>query len=107
MPELRRRLSAVEKQIININSADVRIKIMGTVIGIGERSLVLDDGTGKIDIVFDDLPSYLIPGQIIKIIARISPLAEGFECQGECIQQLDSNFDIRLYKLAKEIVSRK
>lgn len=103
---IKRRLPAVEKSIKEIDAdKDVRVRILGTVIGYGQSSLILDDGTGNIEVVFEERPSYVNQGQIIRVIARIIPLTEGFECRGEIVQLLDG-IDINLYKQSKLIIGK-
>ena len=105
MPEerlIRRRLPAIEKEIAYIQpEMDVRVRLMGTVIDSGPNSVVIDDGSGKAEIYFDEQQN-VHPGQFIKIITRILPLIDGFECRGEVIQTMDG-FNLDLYKKAKEI----
>ena len=103
MPEIRRRLPGIEKEISSIQpETDVRVRLTGTVIDVGTNSMVLDDGTGKIEIVLEDQPQINV-GQTARVIARILPLIDGFQCRGEVVQTLDG-FDLDLYKKAKDIV---
>jgi len=106
MPEekfLRRRLPAVERRIIDIHpEIDVRVKLIGTVIDTSANSMILDDGTGKVEIILDEQP-YFQPGQLVKVIARVLPLIDGFECKGETIQNLEG-FNLDLYRKAKEVI---
>jgi len=106
MPEerlIRRRLPAIERKITEIHpEMDVRVKLMGTVIDFSSNSIVLDDGSGKVEIFFEKGP-LVQKGQLIKVITRVLPLIDGFECRGECIQNLD-DFDIDLYKKAKDLI---
>jgi len=99
----RRRLPAIEKRIADIHSeSDVRVRLTGTVIDSGPNSIILDDGSGKIEIYFEEQPK-VTNGQLLRVIARILPLIDGYECRGEVIQNLD-NFNLELYKKAKELV---
>ena len=107
MPEekIRRRLPSTEKMVIDIRpETDVRVKLIGTVIDSSENSLILDDGTGKIEITFDE-PVFINNNQLVKVIARIIPLIDGFECKGEVLQTLDK-FDLALYRKARDIIRR-
>ena len=98
---MRKRKPAVEKKITDIKpDKDIRVRILGTVIGKGNSTLILDDGSSQIEVVFEEDLSNIKQGQLIRIIARILPLTEGFECKGECIQNMDG-FDIELYKSAR------
>ena len=105
MPEdsnnlMRKRKPAIERKITEIQpDKDIRVRLLGTVINSGQNTIMLDDGSSQIEVLFDDDLSDIKQGQLIRIIARILPLVEGFECKGECIQKLDG-FDIELYKSA-------
>ncbi len=71
MPEerlIRRRLPALEKRVSEIQpDSDVRVRLTGTVIDSSANSIVLDDGSGKIEIYFEDQPK-VKNGQMIRII---------------------------------------
>lgn len=103
MPEerlIRRRLPSVEKSISDIHpDSDVRIRIIGTVIDVGPNSIVLDDGSGKIEVYFEEVPS-VRQGQMVRVITRILPLIDGYECRGEVLQSLEG-FNLELYKKAR------
>ena len=102
---MRRRLVAIERKIEEIQpESDVRVRITGTIIDTGPNSIVIDDGSGKIDISFEREP-LVREGQLIRVITRVLPLIDGFECRGEAIQALDG-FNINLYNKAKEIAKR-
>lgn len=100
MPEeklIRRRLPAIEKAISDIHpDSDVRLRLMGTVIDTGPNSIIIDDGSGKTEVYFEELPQ-VRPGQLVRVLARILPLIDGFECKGEVLQDL-SGFNLELYR---------
>lgn len=99
-----KRLPAVEKTISDIDPKnDVRVRITGTVIDSSDNSIVIDDGSGKVEVLFEKPTTYLREGQFIRVVTRILPLIDGFECKGEVIQNMD-NFDLSLYKDARKIV---
>jgi len=108
MPEerlIRRRLPAIDKKIEDIHpEMDVRVRLTGTVIDVSSNFIVIDDGSGKAEISFEDQPN-VNRGQLIRVITRVLPLIDGFECRGECIQTLDG-FDTDLYNKAKGLVKR-
>ena len=106
MPEeIRRRLPSMERSIIDIRpETDVRVKLIGTILDATENTLILDDGTGKLEITFDD-PVFVNSNQLVKVIARIIPMIDGFECKGEVLQVLDK-FDLDLYRKARDIIRR-
>jgi hypothetical protein len=103
MPEeklIRRRLPAIEKAVSDIHpDSDVRIRVTGTIIDIGPNSVVLDDGSGKVEVYFEEMPE-VKQGQMVRVISRIIPLIDGYECKGEVLQTLEG-FNIELYKKAR------
>jgi hypothetical protein len=100
---IKRRLPAIEKSISEIHpDSDVRIRIMGTIIDIGPNSLVLDDGSGKMEVYFEEVPK-VRQGQFVRVLSRIVPLIDGFECNGEVLQDL-TGFNLDLYKKARSMV---
>ena len=101
-----KRLPAIERRISEINpKVDVRVRIVGTVLGNSDNTIVIDDGSGKTEIYFNSPVDYIKCGQTIRVMTRIMPLIDGFECRGECIQNLES-FDVSLYKDVMKIISR-
>jgi hypothetical protein len=107
--EIRKRLPAINKNISEINpDTDVRVRLMGIVIDTKENSLILDDGSAQTEIIFEDNNDVLgiENGQKLRIVTRILPLMGGFECRGECIQQLNG-FNLSLYKSALSIINHK
>lgn len=104
---IRRRLPAVEKTISDIKPEDVRVRLLGMIIGMTGSSLIFDDGSGKTEIVFDGPENLagLNNGQMVRVVARVLPLIDGFECRGECVQSLEG-FDIALYKRARELIAK-
>lgn len=44
------------KQVSDVKTTDSRVSLLGKIIGAGENSFVLDDGTGKIEIMSDFIP---------------------------------------------------
>jgi len=106
--QFRRRLPALERKIVEISAdRDVRVRLTGMVIGVSESSLMMDDGTGKVEVLFDgpEALAGIREGQMVRIFARILPLIDGFECRGECVQNLEG-FDMGLYEKARAIMVR-
>ena len=99
----KRRLPSVEKNIADIQSeSDVRVRLIGTVIDNTPNSIIIDDGTGKLEVFFGEELN-IKQGQLVRVITRILPLIDGFECRGEAVQILN-DFNLKLYKKASEIV---
>lgn len=102
--QIKKRLPAIEKSISDVQQSDIRVRLLGTVIDLGDSSLILDDGSGRIEVLFDVAPHVSV-GERVRVVARILPLIDGFECRAEAFQKLDG-FDIDLYRKAREIVKR-
>jgi len=101
-----KRLPAVERTISNIDpQKDIRVRITGTVIDAKGNTIMIDDGSGQVNVLFEKPDTYIKEGQFIRIVTRVLPNIDGFECRGEAVQSLE-NFDIKLYKDAKKIISR-
>lgn len=90
------RLPAKERAISEIAPGDVRVSVVGTVLASDGSVVSIDDGTGRIDASFEDFPG-AVTGQQVKVIGKIVPLGEGFELQGEALQDF-SGGDVRLWK---------
>ncbi|MCD6274733.1 MAG: replication protein RepA [Candidatus Aenigmarchaeota archaeon] len=81
---------AVKRKISEINpNLDSRISLIGKIIDIGENLLVLDDGTGKINISFsEEIPKpELKIGNMVRIFGFVIP-SEQIEIQAEIIQDM-------------------
>ena len=68
----------------------------GTVIDCNDNVVVLDDGTGKITAVFRD-PVGVETGRTVRIFGRVMPAEDGFEIEGEFLQDM-SSVDLTLYR---------
>ena len=100
------RAFSVEKSIAEINENDVRVRIIGIVVDSGEDYIVVDDGTGKIEVFFkENLNKGIKIGDTVKIIGRVFSSPEALKINAECLQIL-KNFNLKLYKQAKEIIKR-
>jgi hypothetical protein len=96
-----RRLPAYEKKIAEISKNDVRVRLTGTVIDRKENIVVLDDGTGKINVVFSD-PVDIKENQFVRVFGRVMPAEDGFELEGEILQDM-GKVDVALYKKIAEL----
>ncbi|RLJ09881.1 MAG: replication protein RepA [Candidatus Aenigmatarchaeota archaeon] len=97
----RRRLPCVERKISEIRPEDMRVRITGTVIDKSEDKLVIDDGSGRITVIFDS-PVDVKPNQFVRVFGRVIPLENGFELMGEIVQDM-SRLDPELYKKVQDI----
>ncbi|MBU3957603.1 MAG: replication protein RepA [Nanoarchaeota archaeon] len=97
---LKKRLPAKEKLVSEILQNDIRVRILGTVIDKGEGAIVLDDGSGRLEVVTEGQAPEM--GKMVRAVARILPLTGGFEARAECVQDM-AGFDVELYRRAREI----
>ena len=110
MPEttqIKKRLPAIEKSISDIDSArDIRVRILGTILDSSEDTILIDDGTAKTEVMFENgqMIAGLHNGEMIRIVARVLPLIDGFALRGEVVQRLEE-FDIGVYKRARELTA--
>ena len=98
-----RRLPAVERKIGEIGKNDVRVSVLGTIVDKKDNVVVIDDGTGKIQVTFDDTVSCEIK-QLVRIFGRVIPIENGVELQGELCQDM-SKVDLDMYKKVKDMWS--
>jgi RNase P/RNase MRP subunit p29 len=96
-----RRLPAHEKRISDIGKEDSRVRLFGMVIDANENVVVLDDGTGKISVVFRE-PVSTEAGRTVRVFGRVMPAEEGFEIDGEILQDMEG-VDAALYRKTAEL----
>ncbi|MFH0832417.1 MAG: replication protein RepA [Candidatus Aenigmatarchaeota archaeon] len=90
-----RKLPYVQRKISEINpEKDMRIRILGKVIDKSDGLFVIDDGSGKAEIVTDENVEL---GDAIRVLARVLPLEDGFELRAEIVQDMHA-LDMDLYK---------
>ena len=94
-----RRAPAVLRKISNINpESDIRVRIVGNVIDVSDGSVVIDDGSGKADVINDEnVDIQASVNDIVRVFARVLPLEEGFELRAEMIQPMNG-LDLNLFR---------
>ena len=97
----RRRIPSVERRIAEIKPGDMRVRITGTVIDKQDNRIVLDDGSGRINIGFDD-PVKAEPNQLVRVFGRVIPIEGGVELQGDIIQDM-SRLDLELREETEQL----
>ncbi|MDY6777444.1 MAG: OB-fold nucleic acid binding domain-containing protein [Candidatus Nanohaloarchaea archaeon] len=105
MPD-NRRAPAEPRTIDSINPRDdIRVRVTGTVIEKDEDTILLDDGTGSIDVFLDqeDIEA-LDENDRVRILGRVLPTPDSFEIQGEIIQDAN-DLDMDLYNDVQQHVS--
>ena len=79
------RAPAVYKKISEIDpEKNIRVRLIGRVIGTTDGTIVIDDGSGRADIVADEIA--VENNEIVRIFARVLPLENGYELRAELIQ---------------------
>ncbi len=104
---MKKRVASAEKRIADISpDKDIRVRILGTVLDASEGTILIDDGTGKAEVQFDSAEetASLERGQLVRVIARVLPLIDGFALRGEAVQDM-GGLDLQLYKRARDIIT--
>jgi hypothetical protein len=90
------RIPAKEKTISSIAADDGRVSVVGTVVDSNGGIVVMDDGSGKVEVSFDE-PMDASSGQFVRTIGRVIPSEGGFQLQGEVLQDF-SGADIEMWR---------
>lgn len=101
--EMQRRIAAAEKPINEIKPDDIRVRVVGKVVDKNDEYVVIDDGTGRINVVTDK-PDFS-PGTTVRVIGRIFASEQGLELRSETIQDIN-NLDLKLYRQVRELEKR-
>jgi hypothetical protein len=99
--DFRRRLPSVFRRVAEIRPEDMRISVIGTVIDKADDGIVLDDGSGRLDITMVEPFEAEVKG-LVRVFGRVIPTEEGFHLQGEIVQDM-SGLDLELLKKAESI----
>jgi len=100
---MKKRLPAKEKLVSEIQQNDIRVRILGTVIDKSEGAIVLDDGSGRLEIVTEGQAPEM--GKMVRVVTRILPMTGGFEARAECVQDM-TGFDVELYRRARDVAKK-
>ena len=91
-----RRAPATPRRVSEINpEKDIRVRLLGRIIGKDEGTLIIDDGTGKAEVIVEEQDADI--DDIVRIFTRVLPLEEGFELRAELLQKM-KGLDVDLYK---------
>ena len=97
-----KRFPTSEKSISEITPEDIRVGIIGTVIDVSDDKIMIDDGTGTIEVILDEENLKKVSqGKLVRIIGRVASDG-GMKINGEIVQDF-SGFDIELYNKIKEL----
>lgn len=90
------RMPARERTITGIKPEDTRVSVVGTVVGANGGTVAVDDGSGKVNVTFEEPPT-VKTGQLVRIFGRTIAVEGGVEIQGEACQDF-SGADMEMYK---------
>jgi len=96
-----RRLPSLGKRISEIGKEDIRVRLLGTIIDKKDNLIVIDDGTGRINVTFSEPVRFEI-NHLVRVFGRVIPMEGGFDIQGEVIQDM-KDIDLDLYKKVNEL----
>lgn len=94
--DFRRRMPSVFRRVSEIRPEDMRVSVIGTVIDKAEDGIVLDDGSGRLDITMVGPFEAEVKG-LVRVFGRVIPAEGGFHLQGEIVQDM-SGLDMGLLK---------
>ena len=97
-----------KRKIEEINPEnDFKVKVMGFIVDKKDDTLVIDDGSAKLQ-VFVDIPNIIDninPNQLVRVFGSVVPTDEGFEVKADIVQDL-SDLNINLYKKVDELYNK-
>lgn len=91
--------SARPRRISEIKTSDKQVQVVGLVVDEEKSGLVLDDGSGRINVLFEDpaLVKDVEVGSKVRVFGTPLNIGETHELHAEIIQKLDE-LDLDLYK---------
>lgn len=95
-------MPSVDRAVSGIKADDIRVSVIGTVIDSQKNRLVIDDGTGKVAVSFED-PVKAENSKLVRVLGRVIPMDSGVEIQGDALQPMDG-MDMELKKKVDELV---
>lgn len=103
--DFQKRLPATEKVIAEIEpEKDIRVKIVGKVVGLTPDSFVLDDGAGTVHVTTDpeiNMESVKV-NDSVRVTGRVFASENGFELRAESVQNANG-IDMGLLKRVREL----
>ncbi|MCD6247844.1 MAG: replication protein RepA [Hadesarchaea archaeon] len=98
---------AKPRKISEIRTADERVSILGVVVDKKEAELLVDDGSGRITVVFDDpsLARDVEVGSTVRVFGAPLSVADAHELHADIIQKLDK-LDLKLYEEVRREIKK-
>ncbi|UCD07338.1 MAG: replication protein RepA [Candidatus Aenigmatarchaeota archaeon] len=93
---VRRRMPSLERKVSELQPGDMRVSLIGTVIDKQKARIVLDDGSGKVNVNFEFSPEVSL-NQFVRIFGRVIQAENELEIEGEIVQDMEG-LDKDLYK---------
>ncbi len=100
----RKRMPSVHRSVSDIRPEDMRVSVVGTVLDRADDGLMLDDGTGKVDVTLDEPPP-VERGKLARVFGRVVPVEGGVQLQGELVQDM-TGLDMELMNRVRKLESR-
>lgn len=90
-----------------VSAQTERVQIVGKVVELDEKRLLLDDGTGTIQVLFEDPSTVenIESGSTVRVFGPPLSSKEGVELHAEIIQRLDK-LDLELYREIREEIKK-
>jgi hypothetical protein len=98
--DFRKRMPSVFRRVADIRPEDMRVSLIGTVIDKADDGIVLDDGTGRIDVTLAAVPE--IGQGLVRVFGRVIPMEGGFQLQGEIVQDM-AGLDLELLRRVEKL----
>lgn len=92
-----------EKYVKDLVPSDVKVAVSGMVIGRWEKGIMVDDGTGCVNVEAD---TNIEDGKFVRVFGYLAFMNEGFELKGNVIQDL-SSADRELYEKVKKLMTKR
>lgn len=99
--------SAKPRRISEIKTGDEQVMVVGLVVDKKESTMVLDDGSGRLNVLFEDpgLVEDIDVGSKVRVFGTPLNIADAHELHAEIIQKMDK-LDLDLYKKVKHEVRK-
>ncbi len=99
--------SAKPRRISEIEPSDEQVQVVGHIVDKDESSLVLDDGSGKLNVLFED-PSLIEDTEVgmkVRVFGTPLKIEDTQEIHAEIIQDLEE-LDLDLYQKVMDRVGK-